>query len=51
MKILRKQQQILYLKIAYKHKMACRKYTLEGGGAWVLIKEKSTKAIEMCQVL
>jgi hypothetical protein len=30
------------------HNMKCRKSLLEGGGARVLIKDRSTKAVKMC---
>jgi hypothetical protein len=46
-----KQCHILYIKIDYKHNMMRRKSILEGGMAGVIIKEKSTKAVEKCKEL
>jgi hypothetical protein len=48
LKIQLKHHHILYVKIAYKHSVRCRKSTLKVREAHVLIKDRSNKAIDMC---
>jgi hypothetical protein len=48
LKIQWKHHHILYVKIAYKHSVRCRKSTLKGREAYVLVKDRSNKVIEMC---
>ncbi len=48
LKIQWKCHHILYIKIVYKQSMRCKKSTLKGREAHVVIKDRSNKAIDMC---